>query len=843
MSRILTAVLALLVCSVSAFAQATPPAARPGPGKLPSIEDKVAGFTKLDGYFPLYWDGAAGTLWMEIPSFGTEVLYVTALSAGLGSNDIGLDRGQLGGTSIVRFERVGPKILMVQPNLDYRVVTDNPYERRALEEAFAKSTLWGFTAAAESGGKVLVDLTDFLLRDAHGVTARLRPASYRLDRTRSVVNMDRTKTFPKNTEMDVTLTFITDAPGAGPGQQGGRISDVTPSADAITLGQHHSIMELPGPGYEPREYDARSGFFGTTWRDYSAPLGQPMIKRFADRHRLDKKDPRAAVSEAVEPIVYYLDRGTPEPIRTALLEGARWWNQAFEAAGYRNAFQVELMPEGADMLDARYNVIQWVHRSTRGWSYGSSISDPRTGEIIKGHVTLGSLRVRQDYMIAEGLLSPYAGGTETPPELSRMALARLRQLSAHEVGHTLGIAHQYYNSTAGQISVMDYPHPFVQLRADGSIDISNAYGTGIGEWDKAAIRWGYQDFPDGTTEQAKRAALDRIIADAEAKDLRFMTNQDTDLTPQADQWALGTNMSTELERMMMVRRAALQRFGENAIQRGTPLAMLEETLVPLYMHHRYQVEATASAIGGQRYNYALRGYAAGDPVKWVSAAEQRAALDMILSTIRPSELALPKALLDRIPPRPTGYGRTRELFPRFTGGAFDPISPAMVAAQHALSQILTPSRAARLVAQHAVDPTLPGLYDVLDRIMKATFEVRPANPYEAEITRAVQRVVVEQFMSLAANADMPQVRAEAQQALTGIGAKSGSLTYNSDPSTAAHHLLIATDIKRFMERPMEPARAIALPQPPPGAPIGDGGMFYFCDQGDEFPSWLILLRR
>ena len=809
----------------------TPPAARQAPGKLPSIDEKTSGFTKLDGYFPLYWDAAAGTLWLEIPAFGTDVLYASALSAGLGSNDIGLDRGQLGTTAVVRFERVGPKILMVQPNLDYRVVTDNPYERRAMEEAFAKSTLWGFTAAAESNGRVLVDLSDFLLRDTHGIAQRLRPATYRLDRTRSVINMERTKAFPKNTEMDATLTFVTDAPGPGPGQQGGRINDVTPSAEAITLGLHHSFLELPGPGYEPREYDPRSGFFGMTYRDYSTPLGTSMIKRFANRHRLHKKDPRAAVSEAVEPIVYYLDRGTPEPIRTALLEGARWWNQAFEAAGYRNAFQVEIMPEGADMLDARYNVIQWVHRSTRGWSYGASIEDPRTGEIIKGHVTLGSLRVRQDYMIAEGLLSPYANGTETPPVLAEMALARLRQLSAHEVGHTIGIAHQYYNSTHGQISVMDYPHPFVQLRPDGTLDLSRAYANSIGEWDKVAVRWGYQDFPPDMPEAQQKAALDRIIADAEAKDLRFMTNQDSDLTPQADQWALGHDMNAELERMLQVRRTALQRFGENAIQRGTPLAMLEETLVPLYMHHRYQVEATASAIGGQRYNYALRGYTSGDPVKWVPAAEQRAALDTILSLLRPSELALPKSIIDRIPPRPSGFGRTRELFPRFTGGAFDPITPAMVAAQHAISQILTASRAARLVTQHAIDPTLPGLTDVLKRVVDATFAANGSNSYEAEIARAVQRVVVEQLMALAGNADMPQVRAEAQKVLTDVGVRSGQASVSSQPAAAAaHHLLLASDIKRFLERPMEPVRPSALPQPPPGAPIGDGGMFYLCDQ-------------
>jgi len=834
--RPFAALLVLIAVSYVPSAAQAPPA-RQAPGKLPSIEEKTSGFTKIDGYFPLYWDAAAGTLWMEIPSFGTEVLYVSALSAGLGSNDIGLDRGQLGATAVVRFERVGPKILMVQPNYDYRVTTDNPAERRALDEAFAKSTLWGFTAAAESDGKVLVELTDFLLRDTHGIIARLRPATYRLDRTRSVVNMARTKGFPKNTEMDVTLTFVTDTPGPGPGQPGGRISDVAPSPEAVTLGLHHSIVELPGPGYEPREYDPRSGFFGLSYADYSTPLGQPMTKRFANRHRLHKKDPRAAVSDAVEPIVYYLDRGTPEPIRSALLDGARWWNQAFEAAGYRNAFQVELMPEGADMLDVRYNVIQWVHRSTRGWSYGSSVADPRTGEIIKGHVTLGSLRVRQDYLIAEGLLSPYATGTETPPALAAMALARLRQLSAHEVGHTLGIAHQYYNSAHGQISVMDYPHPFVQLGADGALDLSRAYGTAIGEWDKVAVRWGYQDFPDTMPAAAQKAALDRIIADAEAKDLRFMTNQDTDLTPQADQWALGHDMGAELERMMQVRRTALQKFGERAIQRGMPLATLEEALVPLYLHHRYQVEATASAIGGQRYTYALRGYAAGDPVTWVGAAEQRAALDTILATLRPSELALPKALLDRIPPRPSGFGRSRELFPRFTGGAFDPIAPAMAAAQHAIAQVLTASRAARLVAQHAVDPSLPGLTDVISRITAATFGPAPAGPYEAAIARAVQTVVVNQLIVLAGSADMPQVRAEAQLALSEIGATSGRASgMTSDMPVRAHHLQLATDIKRFLERPMEPVRPSPLPQPPPGAPIGMPDLLY-CDHDELWPVY------
>ncbi len=790
---------------------------------IPSLAEKTQGMDKEDGFIPLYWDSKSGKVWLEISRFESEFLYYVSLPAGMGQNNVGLNRGDLGPSMVVYFQRVGPRILMMEPNYGYRAISQDALERKSVDDGFPQSVIWGFEVGAETGETVLVDATDFFIRDAHGVINTLRQAqqgTFQLDKSRSAVFHPRTRGFPKNTEVELTLTFTSDQPGPF-------VQSVTPTGSALTLRQHHSFVELPTDPFPMRKADPRAGFNGISFMDYATPLGEPLQKQYIARHRIQKKDPTAALSEAIEPIVYYLDPGTPEPIRSALLEGASWWNEAFEAAGFIDGFQVEVLPPDADPMDARYNMIQWVHRSTRGWSYGNSIVDPRTGEILKGHVTLGSLRVRQDWLIGEGLTSPYTEGDEHPSEVREMALARIRQLGAHEVGHTIGLSHNYISSAqteAGEYSVMDYPHPMIELDSSGNVELREAYPHGIGEWDNVWIRYGYSDFPPGTDHDA---ALEEILMDAASEGLTFISDQDArppgSAHPNVHLWDNGADAAEELKRMMRVRRVALDQFGENAIKTGMPLATMEEALVPLYLHHRYQTEATSKVIAGQYYTYAMRGDGQ-NPLQPVPAVEQQAALEALYRTLDPAELAIPRGILESLPPRPFRYGPHQELFNRNTGLVFDAVAPATAAADMTISFVFHPERAARMVQQKALDPQLPGLEDVIHGHVRALFEPSFSDPYEAEINRAIERTFVDRLMLLAGQAPMSQVRAISTHALSGIETHLKATDADMDRANQAHYFLLQQDIERFLQRPHQSVPVPQAPAVPPGSPIGDPGM-------------------
>jgi hypothetical protein len=789
--------LASLLCAVGSQALAQ------APKPLPPIAEKTGGLEARQGYFRLYLDAAQNIVWLQIDRFDEEFLYVEWLSRGLGYNPLGLDRAQLGETRVVRFRRVGRRVLLEEPNQRYRA-SGGPDEVRAVEESFASSVLWGADITAESGGSALVDLTPFLVRDSHAVADRLQGSnegSFKLDPKRSAVLLDEVRAFPRNCEMEALLTFEGSKPGRG-------VRETTPSPDALTLHVRHSFVALPPPGYTPRRFDPRAGVGPVEFADYSAALDAPLETRWIRRHRLNKQDPAAAMSPPAEPITYYLDRGAPEPVRSALLAGARWWNQAFEAAGYQEGFRVELLPAGADPLDLRYSVINWVHRSTRGWSYGGSVVDPRTGEILKGVVTLGSLRVRQDRLLFEGLI-PFFGPTKPAgPSPVDVALARLRQLSAHEVGHTLGFAHNFAASSFGRGSVMDYPAPLVRITEDSKLDLSEAYGVGIAEWDKTAVRYAYSDFPPGADEDAE---LDRILADAHARGLLFISDADSRPLgaphPLSSLWDNGADPVSALRQTMEVRRIALENFGLDNVPKGTPLSELELWLTPLYLHHRYQVEATAKMLGGLSFDYGVRGKT-GELVEMVPAARQRAALQALLETLNPAALALPERMLELIPPPAYGYNDRRETFDSRSGRRFDPLAAARVALDVTLAAMLEPNRAARLVEQQRRDSSLPGLEEVFRAIRKHAQiggGAALADGSRGLIQLEEQASFTERVMELAKDRDLPPaVRGIAEHELLFL---SENLPYGSEA-------------RRALERPAEASRPPAPLPAPPGSPIG-----------------------
>ncbi len=807
--------------------------AEPQAPSLPSIEQHTEGMTQMEGFFNLYWDNASGSLFWEISELDTEFLYQISMGSGLGSNPVGIDRGQLRGTHVLAAKRIGPRILLMEPNYGFVAQSENLSEAQAVRDAFAPSVHWGFEMVAETGERVLVDATQFFLRDARGVIDQIAArgeGDFTLDASRSAIHLPATRSFPENTEVESILTFTSSNPGQ-------LVNGVAATGGAVTLRQHHSFIQLPDNGYDTRIADARVGVNGPTVYDYATPIDVDTRVRLAARHRLQKANPDADRSEAVEPIIYYVDPGTPEPVRSALIEGASWWNDAFEEAGFINAFRVTVLPDDVDPQDIRYNLIHWTHRRTRGYSYGNTVIDPRTGEIVRGVVNLGSLRLRQDYLHGQGLVPPFPGGISLPEDGSfgefadapdfeylaqvapasepvEMALARVRQLSAHEVGHTLGFPHNYMASAYGRESVMDYPAPLVQIDESGNIDLSNAYVQRIGEYDKLSVNWLYREFPNGTNETQ---ALERIAEQGVVDGLIYMGHTNNNFIGASHQyasvWDNGSNLVDHLKLEIRIREIGLERFGIDAIRTGEPMSTLEFVLLPLYMHHRFQLRSAIQSLGGADFRYALKGDGQ-IPVAIVEAEEQRDVLETVLSTLAVDFLALSPEIVQMIPPPAYRYSEGEE-FPGYTQQMFDPLAAASAAATFTIGEILNSDRMARLVLFGSMGD-YPNLQEVADRLIEATWGASEAeDAYRQQVLHTAQRSVVDQMMQQASMAGNPaEVRAILSDRLDVLA--SG---IEAEGALSPHRKLVAADIRRWQSRIENTVPGPQL-QMPAGDPIG-----------------------
>jgi hypothetical protein len=785
---------------------------------------------KFEGFFDFYFDEKSGKIYLEVDKLDQEFLYFKSISNGVGNG--GPERGQAA-SAIAKFTKVGGKILLVEPVYNYRAITTNKDELKAVENNFAKSVVFGFVPLSSAGGKYLIDITSFIIRDSQSIGAGLGTprmagpislrasapnAGYKVDESRSVLFMENTKNFPKNTEFEAIITF---AGSVAPAPMFGGGSNIAPDPSAITINMHQAFVELPDGNYKPRKFDTRSAFGQFAYQDFSAPMDEPMVKRFIRRHRLEKKDPTAAMSEAVEPIVYYIDRGAPAAVKKALIEGGAWWNQAFEAAGFTNAFQVKELPEGADPMDIRYNVVNWVNRSgtpARGFSYGQSYIDPRTGEIIKGAVTLGSDRHRQDYLIAVALLSPYEDGKPIPKAMEELALSRIRQLSAHEIGHTLGFNHNFAASSKDRASVMDYPYPRFSLKSDGTVDITDAYAKGIGSWDKRAVMWGYTEFKKGADENAE---LEKIMKETLAQGFIYIPDIGGNAHPSSHQWDDGADPIDQMTNIMKVRRKVLDNFSEKVIMEGEPMATIEEVLVPAYLLHRYQIEAVAKSVGGLYFTHAVKND--GQVVtRMVEPKVQWRAFESLMSTITPEALALPEQLISKIPPRPTGYPSSVETFKGFTGPTFDPIAAAETAVSTTLSYLLDEERASRLIEYSARDSQYPGFIEIADKLIAQTWNAPVQSGYKGELQTMVNGQVLKYMLMLAANSKTSEVvRGQALYEIEQLKELINSKMGAAKPAQKASMLFALSQMDAFKADPnkFQPVDNISTP---PGAPIMGG---------------------
>ena len=811
---------ALLLAAQPALAADKPPEPQ-------SYAEATKGLAEQKGLLPVYVDQKKGRILLRLPAPDAQgvsgrFLYLTALRTGLGSASIGLDRGMSGSTQVLHFRRVGKKVLAEYENPRFRASNAPVDEQAAAEASFAYSTVWAGDVAAEApDGGVLVDVSGFLTRDVLNAADQLKQGeddSFKLVADLSIADVTAVKVFPENIELEARQTFTSDKPGD-------EVKNIAPDPELVSVVVRHSLVKLPDPGYEPRRFDPRAGGFSTQVVDFAVPLGQDIVYDLANRFRLEKVQPGAARSPVKKPIVFYVDRGAPEPIRTALVEGAAWWAAAFDAAGYADAFRVEVAPEGVDPLDVRYNFINWIDRATRGWSYGQVVVDPRTGEIVKGSVLLGALRVRQDMLIFEGLVGADQVGTGGPNDPVRAALARIRQLSAHEVGHALGFNHNFAGSTQERTTVMDYPAPRLKL-AGGRIDLSDAYGVGVGRWDMFIVDWLYGEVPPGP---AGAAALDAKARAAQTQGLRYVSDDDARpdgaAQPWGSLWDDGADPAAELRRMMQLRRVALDGFSTAALRSGEAMAGLRRKYVPIYLLHRYQALAALMLVGGVDYAYSVKGDAAPGGGA-VPAAVQRDALDALMLTLQPTELDTPERLIAPLSAAWSGAPDRQfaiEVFDTAGGSVFDPLVAAETAAGLTLDGLTAADRLDRLVDQNRRDPSQLGGAEMLDRLTSTVFPAAPAPGRLAEVQRRVQTRLVIDYAQGARDPAVSPAAAALLEAQLSVLAGRLKTAPGADAAERAHRarlVMLLTDRKemqRLLDRPK------LTPKVPPGMPIGSDG--------------------
>ena len=766
---------------------------------------------EVKGFVNLYYEPSQGELYLEVNRLNQPFLLVTSLPQGVGSNDIGLDRGQLGQTRMVQFERQGPYIVLKQLNSQYRANTLDAAEQRAVAEAFADSVLW--QGKVVEGQSVLVAINDLVLSDLHGVSSVLQQTGqgdYQLDLGRSVILPTGIKSFAKNADVDVQLTFKADVAGE-------QVAQVTPDGRLMSVRMRYSFVELPDAGYQARAYHPMSGYLSDEYRDYATPFDQPLVQRFILRHRLQKVHPGPAPSEVVKPIIYYLDSGVPEPIRSALLDGARWWESAFTRAGFINGFKVELLPKDADPQDIRYNMIQWVHRATRGWSYGVALTDPRTGEIIKGQVTLGSLRVRQDYLIAKGLTAGWQDRIAADKAATALSLARIRQLAAHEVGHTLGLDHNFAASSNQDASVMDYPHPKIQLKG-GDIDISAPYSTGVGLWDDFAIAYGYSDAGDARAQQTLQTEL---LADVAKRGLRYIGEADSrqkDASQAyASLWDSGDDAITQLTKLDNIRTKAIAGFSSAALLPHEPLGELADAFAPIYLLTRYQIDAVAKFIGGTDYNYQSIGE--GSRWSYIAPPLQLAGLDALLKTLDAASLTVPQTLLDNLVPKAGNYHATRESFDSGLGTVTDPLGMAEVFSRYTVSLLLTPKRLNRVGQAAMADNEQLSVTTLLDKLFAATLYQEGKLGLVEGVWMRVNAVVVDEVLAALHDKNTsPEVRAVIYDRIQFVIKQLKARANRANVSLAAHY----NGLQLGLAAGLTDAQFKLIPKPlvlPPGSPI------------------------